>query len=122
MVKIIESCKKEKDEKGVDTYSTDASHRMMNPTRSKSALHDFKASSFTKNQIRSRYTHVLKCDMSMSVRSVIVAEYGEHPFERDTRCMGGHQDDRLLPVWIRIVRIGLSHDDVYLTAGIAGAT
>ena len=92
----------------------------MNPTRSKSALDDFKTPSFTKNQICSRYTHILERNVSMAVWSVVVAEYGEHPFERDTRCMGGHQNDRLLPVWVWIIRVGLAHDDVYLAARIPG--
>lgn len=93
---------------------------MMNPTRPKSALDDFKTPTFTKNQVRGRHTHVIKCNVSMAVRSVVIPEYREHPLECDTLCMGGYQDDRLLSVRIWMVRVGLAHDDVNLATRITG--
>lgn len=92
----------------------------MNPTRSKSALDDFKAPTFTKNQVCGRHAHVLKRNVSVAVRSVVIPEYREHPLERDTLCMGGYQDDRLLSIRIWMVRVRLAHDDVDLATRITG--
>src|SRR6185503_5218836 len=70
---------------------SDQSHAVMNPPWSKSSLRDLEASSFAEQNIRNGNAHVFEQHLAVTVRSVIVAEHGEHSLDLDARRIHRHE-------------------------------
>jgi len=86
----------------------------MNTTWPKSSLNNLEPPALTKNHIRRRHAHILKRNVSMSVRRVVVAKDAQTPLDSDTGSIGRHENDRLLPVHILIPRVRLAHNNINL--------
>ena len=63
----------------------DQSHAVVNPAGPQTALRDFKSASFAQQKISGRHAHVLKQNLAVAVRSVIVSEDGEQAFPGHAR-------------------------------------
>jgi hypothetical protein len=53
------------------TYNANSTHRMVDSSRTKTTLDDFKTSPFSKNDIFSWDTNVVESDMTVAMRSII---------------------------------------------------
>lgn len=104
------------------TYSSNRSHSMMNSTWPHSSLHDFETSTLSKDQVRRWNTHVLKYQMRMAMRRIIVAKHVHHALDCDAGTTCRDNNHRLLFVRIWVVRVCLSQDDVHLAGWIPCAT
>jgi hypothetical protein len=62
----------------------------MNTSGTKTTLNDLESSARAKNHVASWDTNVLKANMTMSVRSIIVAVNGQHSLDLNTRSIGRH--------------------------------
>ena len=98
-----------------DAYQT---HTVMDASRAKTSLGNFKSTPFTQKHVRCGHAHVLELDLAMPVRCIVVSHDGEHAMHGDTRRVRRHQDHRLLFIGFR-VRIVLRHEDDDLAARIA---
>ena len=96
----------------VSTYSSDAPHGVMDTTWPESSLNNLETSALSKNHIRRWHAHVLKRNVSMSMRCVVVSEHAQRPLDGNSGGIGRHENDRLLPVHILIPRVRLAHNNI----------
>ena len=92
---------------------------MVDAAWSQSHLRDFKAPAFTEQHVFFRYADVVKVNVHVTMRGIVVAE-NLHSFE-DVHALGidRHEDLRLLLV-DRRVGVSLNHGDHDFAARIAG--
>ena len=92
---------------------------MVDAAWSQSHLRDFKAPAFTEQHVFFRYADVVKVNVHVTMRGIVVAE-NFHAFE-DVHALGidRHKDLRLLLVNGR-VWAGLNHGDHDFAAWVAG--
>lgn len=93
----------------------------MYPSWTQSALDDFKAAAFAKDDVGSRDANVVEVDLRVAVGCVVVAVDREDPLDGDAGEAGGNEDDGLLPVGVWVRGIAFTHDNVDFTSGVAGA-
>ena len=74
-----------------------------------------------KDQVAQRYAHVLVDHLAVSLRRVVVPEHLHWTDNLNTRGVDGDDDNALLLVCARIVRVGLAEDEVEFAAWVAGA-
>ena len=91
---------------------------MVDTTRAKTALNNLEATALTKNDVIQRYANVLERDVTVTVRSVIVAKDTQHTVDGDSGGVGWYEDDTLLLVGAGVVLVRLAHCDVDLAAWV----
>src|SRR5207245_9708583 len=99
----------------------DLGHRVRDAARTQAALGDLEGATLAQQDVRGRYADVLEDHFAVAVGRVVVTEYGQHAEHLDARRVAGHQDHRLLLVAIRVLRVGLAHEDENLAARVADA-
>ena len=99
----------------------DQAHTVVNPPRAKTALGNLKPPTLTQNHIRGRHAHVLELDLGMTVGGIVVAEYGQHTQDIHAGCVARDQDLGLLEIAVRIIGVGLAHEDENFAARVAHA-
>ena len=92
----------------------------MDAARSEAALRDFESAAFAEDHVLERHLHVFEQDFAVAVRRVVITEHGQHAQDLHARRVHGHEDLRLLAIFVR-VGIGLAHHDHDLAARIADA-
>ena len=90
----------------------------MDAARSKAALRDFKAASFTQQAIFDGHANIFQLDLHMAVRRVIISEYRQMAQDVDPGRVHRHQYLRLLRMAL-CFGIGFAHDDGDFAARIA---
>jgi hypothetical protein len=103
------------------TYCSNGAHGVVNATGTQTALDNLEAAALSENQVACGHAHIVKGDVAMAMGRVVVAKHLEHAVNLDALGLGGHEDDRLLLVGIRVFRVRLSHDNVNGAAGVTGA-
>ena len=93
----------------------------MDAARAKPPLGDLEASAFTQQDVGGGHAHVLEQHLAMAVRCIVIAEHRQHPLHGHALGIARHQDHGLLLVAVRVVRVGLAHQDQHLAARIADA-
>lgn len=81
---------------------------MVNSSRTHAALHYLEAAAVSKNNVGCWNSYVFEDEVRVAVGSVVVAVYREHALDFDSRCVGWHDDDRLLLVFVWVVGVGLA--------------
>src|SRR5207249_7002206 len=99
----------------------DLAHAVVDAARTQAPLGDLEAAALAQQDVRGRYADVLEDHFAVAVGRVVVTEYGQHAEHLDARRVAGHQDYRLLLVAIRVLRVGLAHEDENLAARVADA-
>src|SRR5262245_24886674 len=93
---------------------------MMDAPGPEPTLRDLEAAPLAEEQIARRHAYVLKQNLGMPVRRVVVPEYAEEAHNANAQRVHRHQDYRLLLVRRR-GGIGFAHENANLAARIAGA-
>ena len=96
-------------------------HAVVNTPRAKAALGNLKPPALTQNHIRGRHPHVFELDLGVTVGGIVVAEHGQHPQDIHAGRIARDQDLGLLEVTVRIIGVGLAHEDENLAARVAHA-
>lgn len=84
----------------------------MDPSRSHSPLHHLEASTLPENNVLGGNADVIEDQVCMAVWRIIVPIDGKHALDFDTWCIRWHENDRLLLILVRVVRVCLSEDDI----------
>lgn len=74
------------------SYGANASHRVMNSSWTKAALNNLETPPLTEDHVFRRDADIVKCDVAMAVRRVVVAKDGQHTMDGDSRCTSGDQN------------------------------
>ena len=74
-------------------------------TRAKTALNNLEATALTKNDVIQRYANVLERDVTVTVRSIIVAKDTQHTVDGDSGGVGWYENDTLLLVRAGVVLV-----------------
>mmetsp|Transcript_8075 Transcript_8075/g.10014 ORF Transcript_8075/g.10014 Transcript_8075/m.10014 type:complete len:340 (+) Transcript_8075:176-1195(+) len=88
---------------------TNQSHAMVNSSRSKTSLCDFKSPSFTQENILFWYNDVCECYFHVSMRCIIKSKNIAWPYNRNSFSVHWDQNHTLLPVSLSI-RVGFAHE------------
>ncbi len=84
----------------------------------KPTLRDLEAAPFAQQHVGCGHAYVFEQHFARPVRHTVVTEHGQRTLHIDSRRIARHQNHRLLLVPVRIVRIGLAHEDENLAARI----
>ena len=95
----------------------DQAHAVMDAAGPEAALRDLEAAPFAEQHVGRRHAHVLEQHFGGAVGHAVEAEHRQRAQDLDARRVHRHEDHRLLPVAVRIVRIGLAHEDEILQRG-----
>ena len=68
---------------------------MVDAAGAQPALGDLEAAAFAEQHVRRRHSDVLKCDLRMPMRGIIVAKDRQHPCDRDALRVHRDEDHRL---------------------------
>src|SRR5262249_21496383 len=98
----------------------DTTHTVMDASRTKTSLRDFKSAAFSQQHVGGRHANVGVTNFRMAMGRVVVAKDRQQALNFNARRVRGHEDHRLLGM-PRRGRIGLTHEDRDLAAWIAGA-
>ena len=90
----------------------------MNASRAEATLGDFKTASFAQQQVTGGYPYIGQAHFHVAMRCIVVTKHAEGANHRDTGCVGGYQNHRLLFV-AASVGVGFAHNDVDRAARIA---
>ena len=71
------------------------------------------------NQVAQRYANVVVDDLAMSLRCIVVSEYLHRADDFHAWRVGRYDDDALLAVAVRVIRIALAKDEVHCAARVA---
>src|SRR5262245_34376049 len=93
---------------------------MVNTPRAQASLRDLKSAALPQEHVGHWHANIGIGDLAMTVRSVIVAEYGEQPLHLYPRSIHGDENHGLLPV-LRGGTVCLADENGDLAVGIAGA-
>ena len=93
---------------------------MVDASRPKAALGDFKTTAFAQQNVADRDTHISKCHLHVTVRCIIVAHHVQGALDVDARGVGRYQHHALLRV-TRCFRVGFPHGDENSAARVASA-
>lgn len=74
----------------VGTYGTDCSHAVMNTSWAKSTLDDLETTTRAENHVGSWNANVLECEMTVTVRSIVVSVDRQHSVDGDAWGVGRH--------------------------------
>ena len=75
---------------------------------------------FAEQHVRRGHADVFEKDFGRPIRHAVESEHRDRPQHLHARRIHRHQDHRLLPVAIWIIRIGLAHEDADLAARVGG--
>ena len=100
-------------------HGPDRAYSVVDASGPQPSLDDLEPATFTEHDVRSRHADVLKGDVSVAVRSIVIAVNRHHAFDFDASCTGWDQNHGLLLVRVLLFRVRLPHDDVYHAARIA---
>ena len=78
---------------------------MVDTTRTKTALNNLEATALTKNDVIQRYANVLERDVTVTVRSIIVAKDTQHTVDGDSGGVCWYENDTLLLVRAGVVLV-----------------
>src|SRR5690554_417529 len=95
---------------------TDGAHAMVDTARPEAPLGDFKAATFTQQDITDRYTHVVVVNLGVAVRRMVITEYRQRANHFHPGCIQRHQNHRLLLV-LGSGGVGFTHNDGNLAGG-----
>lgn len=100
---------------------SNGSHGVVNTARSQSSLHDLVASAFTENHGVEGDLDIIKANVAVAVRGVIITIHTQHAVHDETGDIGRNQQHTLSLIWVWVVGVCLSHDDEDLAAIVASA-
>ena len=89
----------------------DQPHAVVDAPRPEAPLCDLEAASLAEQHVLRRHAHVVEQHLRVAVRRVVEAEDRQHALHRDAGPRQRHQDHRLLPVPVGVLRVGLAHHD-----------
>lgn len=78
---------------------------MVNTTRTETTLDDFETTARTKDHGILGHSDVLECNVTVTVRSIVVAEDGEHALDGDAGRVCGNDHHGLLLVHVLVVGV-----------------
>ena len=96
----------------------DQPHAMMDTARAKTPLRDLKSAPLAEQHVGGGHAHVLEHDFGGAIGHAVEAEHRNRAKHFNARRVHRHQDHRLLAMAIRIVGIGLAHEDADLAARV----
>ena len=94
-------------------------HAVVNTSRTKATLGNFKAAPFAQQDIFVWHTHVIEQHFSVAVGRVVVAEHRQWPHDFYPRRIDGHQDHRVL-LMARVLGIAQPHENHDFAARVTG--
>ena len=104
-----------------DFRDPDQAHAVVNPARPQPGLGNFEAAALAQQDVGDRHPDVGEVDLGVPVGRVVVAKDGEGAQDTNPGSLARHEHHRLLPVPVRVGRIGLAHEDQDRAAWIHSA-
>lgn len=101
------------------TYGADGTHGVVDASWTHASLHHLESTALSENDVLGWDTHVFEYQVGVAMGSVVVAVYTEHPLDGDACGIGRDNNDRLLLILVRVIRIGFAQDNVDLASGVS---
>lgn len=106
----------------VNTFSSPRYPNQRNVCVPKTPLNDFEALPPAIHKVSHGHTDVLVDNFAVTLRRIIVAKNTHSTNDLNARCVGRDNDDALLSVPVRVLRIALAEDEVKSAARVTSTT